>query len=64
MKGGIALSFLALFLSLVAADQDQVVPKVKLCDYDGCPEVSRIGLGTLHIGDKIGGLHEPIKVNY
>lgn len=50
--------FLAL-LNFVAA----TVPQVSLCEYEGCPKVSRFGLGTLHLGDKIGGLSDPNKIN-
>lgn len=39
------------------------VPQVKLCDSDDCPVVSRIGLGTLHLSDKIGGLQTSVQVN-
>lgn len=44
---------------LVAA----VVPRVKLCEYESCPEVSRIGMGALHLGDKISGLTSASKIN-
>jgi predicted oxidoreductase len=33
-----------------------VVPQIKLCAYSDCPSVSRIGMGTLHLGDSIEGL--------
>lgn len=33
-----------------------IVPKIKLCAYTNCPTVSRIGMGTLHLGDSIEGL--------
>jgi predicted oxidoreductase len=38
------------------------VPQVPLCEHTGCPTVSRIGLGTLHLGDKIGGLPNAVKI--
>jgi predicted oxidoreductase len=50
--------FLAQFLSIWA-----LVPKVKLCEYDGCPEVSRLGLGGLHLGDSISGLTNATEIN-
>ena len=56
----IVLVALALFLG---AQSQAVVPQVKLCDYEECPSVSRIGLGTLHLGDKIGGLSDAIQIN-
>lgn len=31
-----------------------VVPLVPLCDYEGCPMVSAIGAGALHLGDRNG----------
>ena len=40
-----------------------VVPKVQLCESENCPSVSRIGLGTLHLADKIGGVQTSIQVN-
>jgi len=49
----------ALLLGFVQA----LVPQVPMCDQDGCPSVSRIGLGTLHLGDKISGLTDPVKIN-
>lgn len=39
------------------------IPQVPLCSQDDCPTVSRIGLGTLHIGDLIGGLFDPLSIN-
>lgn len=39
------------------------VPSLKLCDYDDCPTVSRIGMGTLHLGDEISGLSDPAEIN-
>ena len=40
-----------------------LVPQVALCGQEDCPSVSRIGLGTLHLGDKISGLSDPQKIN-
>mmetsp|Transcript_12576 Transcript_12576/g.12988 ORF Transcript_12576/g.12988 Transcript_12576/m.12988 type:complete len:350 (-) Transcript_12576:147-1196(-) len=34
----------------------KIVPQIKLCSYSDCPSVSRIGMGTLHLGDSIEGL--------
>ena len=53
-----ALSFAALMVSASA-----LVPQVPMCDYDGCPMVSRLGLGCLHLGDKIGGIFDAQEVN-
>lgn len=55
-------TFVQLFF-LVGAVLGAKVPQVKLCDRDDCPYVSRIGLGTLHLGDAIGGLSDPVKIN-
>lgn len=52
-----ALAISAQFISAA------IVPQVKLCDYQDCPTVSRIGLGTLHLGDKISGLLTAPQVN-
>ena len=35
------------------------VPQIKICDDASCPSVSRVGMGTLHLGDKISGLSDP-----
>ena len=52
-------SFVLLFsLQVISA----LVPQVPLCNWDGCPMVSRIGLGTLHLGDKLNGISDPTKV--
>jgi len=52
-------------LAYSAAQNVNNVNQVKLCDYQdySCPTVSRIGLGTLHIGDVIGGIFNPVKIN-
>lgn len=42
---------------------DPSVPAIKLCGYDDCPTVSRLGMGTLHLGDSISGLKEPADIN-
>jgi predicted oxidoreductase len=39
------------------------VPTVKLCAYDSCPEVSRMGMGALHLGDSISGLTDASAIN-
>eukprot|EP01006_Ploeotia_vitrea_P000898 TRINITY_DN103859_c0_g1_i1.p1 TRINITY_DN103859_c0_g1~~TRINITY_DN103859_c0_g1_i1.p1 ORF type:complete len:361 (+),score=18.55 TRINITY_DN103859_c0_g1_i1:22-1104(+) len=49
--------------SLLVAVINCLVPQVPLCSYEGCPSVSRIGLGTLHLGDKISGISDPQKIN-
>jgi aryl-alcohol dehydrogenase-like predicted oxidoreductase len=54
---------LGLLFSALIASTDALVPQVSLCDYAGCPQVSRIGLGTLHLGDKIGGTSDPKEIN-
>lgn len=41
----------------------QIVPQVALCDYVGCPLVSRIGLGTLHLGDSVSGISKVEDIN-
>jgi predicted oxidoreductase len=46
--------FLSLYTTLTTALA--IVPQVKLCAYTNCPSVSRIGMGTLHLGDSIEGL--------
>jgi len=48
---------------LFAVLANALVPQVKLCNDASCPSVSAIGLGTLHLGDKIGGLKDPAKIN-
>ena len=60
------MNFLRTFLVLLSffgAIQAQVVPQVALCNKDDCPMVSRIGLGTLHIGDKISGISDVNQIN-
>lgn len=61
----VAVIFGGFFVSLLSAifSVEAIVPLVKLCDYDDCPTVSRIGLGTLHLGDKISGLLDAPQVN-
>lgn len=39
------------------------VPKIKICDRSDCPEVSRMAMGTLHLGDSISGLTDPKDIN-
>jgi predicted oxidoreductase len=53
--------FLSFVLLLCLAEA--LVPQVPLCDQEGCPSVSRIGLGTLHLGDRISGLTDAAEVN-
>lgn len=57
--------FQTLLFSLIAsvAVVNGLVPQVPLCAQEGCPMVSRVGVGTLHLGDKIGGLSDPQKIN-
>jgi predicted oxidoreductase len=50
----VVLTWLA-FLTLPVFS-NALVPKIKLCKYDDCPVVSRVGMGTLHLGDSISGL--------
>lgn len=57
-----SLAFVAL-AALISCALSAQIPQVPLCDWEGCPTVSRIGLGTLHLGDKIGGLSDPAKIN-
>jgi hypothetical protein len=52
-----------LFVVLQVIAQAAVVPQVKLCNWENCPTVSRIGLGTLHLGDSISGISDPVKIN-
>lgn len=54
---------LAIFAALLLASASALVPQVKLCDFENCPTVSAVGLGTLHLGDKIGGLSNAAKIN-
>lgn len=56
------LKIIAVFL-IGLAIVDALVPKVKLCDYESCPEVSRLGLGALHLGDSISGLTNVTEIN-
>jgi predicted oxidoreductase len=58
-----SLRAVILFIALHYIFGAAVVPQVPLCNWEGCPTVSRIGLGTLHLGDKIGGLSNPVKIN-
>jgi predicted oxidoreductase len=58
-----SLRAVILFVALHYIFGAAVVPQVPLCNWEGCPTVSRIGLGTLHLGDKIGGLSNPVKIN-
>lgn len=58
---GLVLFLVALIV--VLATVQAAVPQVKLCGDISCPSVSRIGLGTLHLGDKIGGLFDPVSTN-
>lgn len=46
----------------VVAAASAVVPQIKICDGASCPSVSRVGMGTLHLGDKISGLSDPSKL--
>ena len=46
-------------VSAVATAAAAVVPQIKICDGANCPSVSRVGMGTLHLGDKISGLSDP-----
>ena len=58
----------ALLLAVATAAQNAtttntVVPSLRLCDYEDCPTVSRIGMGALHLGDKISGLTSAADIN-
>lgn len=53
-------SFLAMVLTSVVATS---VPTIKLCAHDDCPTVSRMGMGTLHLGDRISGISDPQEIN-
>lgn len=58
------ISNLFVFLSVVLPFTVGVtVPQQKVCDYDECPSVSRVGLGALHLSDKISGLTDATAVN-
>jgi predicted oxidoreductase len=60
----LAITLLVLVVSLqIILGSGAIVPQVPLCNWENCPTVSRIGLGTLHIGDKIGGISDPKKIN-
>lgn len=51
------MTFRSLFLlATYSCAAFAAVPQVKLCGYDDCPLVSRIGMGALHLGDSISGL--------
>lgn len=39
------------------------VPLIKICEFDDCPVVSRVGMGALHLGDRISGLSDAAQVN-
>jgi predicted oxidoreductase len=61
------MSLLLAFIVLVAVSaltlSQALVPQVPLCDTAACPMVSALGMGTLHLGDRIGGLSDPAKIN-
>jgi hypothetical protein len=42
---------------------EAIVPQVQLCEYSECPSVSRMGMGTLHLGDSISGIKSPQEIN-
>jgi len=50
-----SILLLSLCSSLI---QGALVPSLKICDSGDCPTVSRIGMGTLHIGDSISGISD------
>mmetsp|Transcript_21305 Transcript_21305/g.36066 ORF Transcript_21305/g.36066 Transcript_21305/m.36066 type:complete len:388 (+) Transcript_21305:81-1244(+) len=57
-------------LSLCSVGAEAPVPSVSICSEEyknsfssGCPMVSRIGLGTLHLGDSISGLTNASAIN-
>ena len=52
-----------LFFALVSSAAATAVPTVALCKYSSCPNVSRIGLGTLHLNDSISGISTAQEVN-
>lgn len=53
------------FVSALAsvASAAAVVRQVQLCDRPDCPWVSRVGMGTLHLGDSISGISNPTVIN-
>jgi predicted oxidoreductase len=56
-----AIALLCGLAVLVAAHG--AVPTIKLCPYDSCPTVSRMGMGALHLGDSISGLTNATQIN-
>ena len=53
----------SLIAAAALASAAALVPRQALCDFDGCPTVSRIGMGTLHLGDDISGITTAEEVN-
>jgi hypothetical protein len=47
--------FVLPFLSILSII-NALVPSIPICEYSGCPTVSRLGMGALHLGDSISGL--------
>jgi predicted oxidoreductase len=62
-KKMVKLLILICALLAIWSSSAAVVPQVPLCDTVGCPTVSALGMGTLHLGDKIGGLSDATKIN-
>lgn len=55
---------LRLLVSMLCVSQLlALVPQVKLCEYNDCPTVSRVGIGALHLGDRISGISDPREIN-
>lgn len=52
-----------LTFSACLATATATVPQIKICDQSSCPSVSRVGMGTLHLGDKISGISDPQEIN-
>ena len=57
------LLFLALLSYFGLFGATIVVPQVPLCSFDHCPNVSRVGMGTLHVGQMHGDMTNVTKIN-
>lgn len=54
---------LLVVLASCVASALATVPQIKLCSHADCPSVSRVGMGTLHLGDWISGISKPEEIN-
>lgn len=54
---------LTLSLTLFSLASASTVPTLAICDNGDCPVVSRVGMGTLHLGDSISGISDVSKIN-